>query len=194
EIGGARRELTREQLHDRIEVSPDASVAVREGAPLVVAMESRALRVLEDRHDAAFDARVEGVLGDADRLGVAGARSALELVVTAGASDVAQPVIEVELPSLASLDAVARAALSRTQAVSSVSDPDRGGVLRIRLAPLRAETTVRVPLVVAWLGAGHVRGLGVVAYDAVTPTRTTTHATRVIDIGREPRDGSEVSR
>ena len=136
EIGGARRELTREQLHDRIEVTPDASVAVREGAPLVVAMESRALRVLEDRHDAAFDARVEGVLGDADRLGVAGARSALELVVTAGSSDVAQPVIEVELPSLASLDAVARGALSRTQAVSSVSDPDRGGVLRIRLAPL----------------------------------------------------------
>ncbi len=195
EISGARRELTRAELRARIDVASDAAIALSGGDPVVVALESRALRELADRHDAGFDARVEGVLGDTARLGESGARSALELVITAGPSDVVRPVIEIEIPALASLDVVARGALSRSQAVAHVSEPDRGGVVRLTLAPLRAETTVRVPLVVAWLGAGRVRGLGVVAYDATSPTRMTTHAARVIELGAHPNDtAQEASR
>ncbi|MFO0710217.1 MAG: hypothetical protein U0353_10280 [Sandaracinus sp.] len=165
------------------------AVRVRGTSPVVVALEARELRELEERTESELDVRIEGVLGDEDRLGEAGARSALELVVTSGPTDVASPVIEVELPSLASLDEVARGALSRSSAVASVSSPDRGGVVRIVLAPLRAATTVHVPLVVSWLGAGEARGLSIVAYDAASPARLTTRPGRRIELA--PRRGSE---
>jgi hypothetical protein len=70
-----------------------------------------------------------------------------------------------------------------------VSSPDRGGVVRIVLAPLRAATTVHVPLVVSWLGAGEARGLSIVAYDAASPARLTTRPGRRIELA--PRRGSE---
>jgi hypothetical protein len=174
-------------------ISPERTVVAPAGAPLLFAIESRAVREVSERHEAGFDVRVEGVLGDAERLGEAGARSALELVVESGPEAVSAPVVEIELPALARFDGVSRAALARTQAIQFVDGPDRGGVLRVRLAPLAASTTVRVPLVLSWLGAGRARGLAIVAYDASSPTRTTTRPGRTIELGAGAPSGAAAS-
>lgn len=175
-----------------IEVREDAGRVAEELAHLVEVIRRDAAEEAtvagagdgDQAHDAAFDARIEGVLGDTARLGEAGARAALELVLEAGDADVPAPILELELPSLAALDEVARGALSRSPAVARVEGPDRGGIVRIVLQPLGARSAARVPLVLSWLGAGRVHGLSVVAYDAASPARMTTHAGRVIELGR----------
>jgi hypothetical protein len=189
---GARQALSLEG--GTAAITPDTQVVAPAGGPLLVAIESRAVREVTERHDARFEVRIEGVLGGTERFGEAGARSALELVVEAGPEAVSAPVVEIEVPALARFDEVSRAALVRAQAVGSVDGPDRGGVLRLRLQPLAASTIVRVPLVLAWLGSGSARGLSIVAYDAASPTRTSTRAGRTVEIGMVGTRGEEGAR
>jgi hypothetical protein len=188
---GARQALSLEA--GSAVIAPDARVVAPPGSPLLVAIESRAVREVTERREAGFDARVEGVLGDAERLGEAGARSALELVIESGPEAIAAPVVEIDLPALARFDEVSRAALARAQAIDAVDGPDRGGVLRLRLRPLAASTTVRVPLVLSWLGAGRARGLSTIAYDAASPTRTSTRAGRTIQLGTGDEAGGSTA-
>jgi hypothetical protein len=182
EVGGERRTVALTEGASTFAVPAGAPVTIESATPVLASVESRFLRTLADERAAPFDVRIEGVLGES--------RSALEIVVEAGAADVAAPVVELGLPSLGQLDATAQAALARTPGVARVEEPDRGGVLRLHLSPLRAANTVRVPLVLRWLGAGRAEGLGIVAYDASSPTRITTHAARAIELA-SPASGTE---
>jgi len=60
---------------------------------VLATIETRAVREVGELRDAAFDAGIEGVLGDTARLGEAGARAALELVVEPGDADVPAPIL-----------------------------------------------------------------------------------------------------
>jgi hypothetical protein len=180
EIAGTRREIALTDGGVALPVPSGAAVRVQSDAPVLATLEARWLRPLGEQHHAPFALRLEGVVGET--------RSALELVVEAGATEVAAPVVELQLPGLGVLDAIARDALVRTGAVVRVEEPDRGGVVRLHLVPLRAGTLARLPLALRWLGHGHAEGLALVGYDAPRPTETTTVAARRLDLAAPPEE------
>jgi hypothetical protein len=157
-----------------VPIAPSGSVAIRAALPVIARVESRFVMPVRASDAAPIRVHVEG---DAGRLHD---RSALELVVEATGVAIAAPVVEIALPAGASFDEDARAALG--EAVIDAGDPDRAGVLRIRLAPLTEDGVHRVPLPWRWIAAGRMRGLSIAAYDAARPWVITTSEPRSWEI------------
>ena len=159
-------------------VSPTATVRVRSDGRVFVRGELRALVPYAAQTDLALDARIDGDVG------VRGDRAGLELVIEAtGEEAIAEPIVEIALPSLAAFDAAARASIAGASAVVAIEGPDGAGVLRLSLAPLRAHGTHRVALPLRWRASGRAHGLGVVVYDRMRPWLMTTRAERMLEVG-----------
>lgn len=139
--------------------------------------ELRAIAPYQREDALAVDPRIEG------EVGLLGERAALELVLeSTGDEELSSPIVEIALPSGALLDPSARASIAGAAAVQSVEGPDGAGVLRLRLAALRARGTYRVPLPLRWRASGVSHGLGVVVYDRAAPWAMTMREEREIEV------------
>ncbi|MBX3271266.1 MAG: hypothetical protein KF729_13450 [Sandaracinaceae bacterium] len=136
------------------------------------------------------DARIEVAL-DGER-GARDTRAGLRLrVQNRGARLLTQPVVEIELPAGSELDEPTR------ERLASLLRADAHMEGRTLILPLRALSPggwVVLPLPVRWALSGSLRGLGVVAYDALGPDRADvlpisirrSEAVELADEGPEP--------
>lgn len=121
-------------------------------------------------------------------VGYAGERAAYVATISnAGAATVARPVLLVSLPAGAELDAASAEAMTRVEgAVVGVDEPDRRGVVRIRLAPLAAGQGVRLPLALHWTAAGRRSGLALAVFPEDRSWELTVAPPRDIDVPFRP--------
>lgn len=181
EVNGRRERIVLTDGIGRLTLAPNTHLRVVSSAPVWARAESRYLVPIESAERGPIRARIEGTAGRA------GETAGFELVVTnAGEDLVGAPVVEVVLPGAAELGRAARAALTRTEGVVSVTPPDGAGVIRIRLAPLASGGERRVPLAWRWIASGHTRGLTLVAYDASRPFEMHVREGRALDIEEAP--------
>ena len=150
------------------------SVRVLGEGPLFVRVESLSYTPYTERTDAPLTLAIQGDNGDARHT------ASLELTVHA-TSEVTTPVLLIQLPAGVTPDEALLSAIRSSGAVANV-EPRTPGLLRVRLAAMASGTDIRIPLPLRWSVRGTMRGLGVVAYEANTPSRTTVLAPRSITI------------
>lgn len=142
--------------------------------PLFVRLESLSYTPYSERTDAPLTLAIQGENGDARHT------ASLELTVHA-TSEVASPVLLIQLPAGITPDEALLSAI-RGSGVVVMVEPRTPGLLRVRLAAMASGTDIRIPLPLRWSVRGTMRGLGVVAYEANSPGRTTVLAPRTITI------------
>jgi hypothetical protein len=150
------------------------SVRVSGEGPLFVRVESLSYTPYTERSDAPMTLSIQGENGDARHT------ASLELTVHA-TSEVASPVLLIQLPAGIAADAQLLSSMRNSGFVVSV-EPRTPGLLRLRLSTLASGVDVRIPLPIRWSVRGTMRGLGVVAYEASNPSRTSVLAPRPITI------------
>ncbi|MCK5795715.1 MAG: hypothetical protein KAI47_00915, partial [Deltaproteobacteria bacterium] len=158
-------------------------VSLKSSRPVLVRLEARYVRPVATTDEAVVSARIEG------HAGAVGDTAALEAVVkNASHTAVARPVVEIMLPASARLSASAVSSMAHATGVDRIERPDARGLLRIHLTSLEAKQELRLPLPVRWIGAGKVRGLSTIAYDADKPWRISSRPSRAIDLKARPKE------
>lgn len=149
-----------------------------EGELLLARVEARYVRPQRAQDQGPLRAVLDGDPG------FAGERAALEITLSNTTPDrLERPTLLVSLPASAILDERARAALGAASGVESVAEPDRHGVIEIRLAPIEGFNEVRVPLPVRWLAAGEVSGFGLAAFEAARAWELTVVPNQSVEVG-----------
>ncbi len=146
------------------------TVEIDGDAPVLCRVEARYVSSRAAASDAPLSVRLDGHAGSS------GGVAALELVIQNGSTlaGVRRPVLDLVLPGLASFTDEARQTLARVGGVVAVDAPDALGQVRIHLSAMGPGEVRRLPLPLRWLGAGEVRGLAWVAFDAVEPWRLSS--------------------
>lgn len=179
-VDGAPRPIALEGGVATLDVRPGAQVALASDAPVWAHVESRYLVPYRATEGGPLRVAVEGVVG------VVGERAGLELRVESASGEVADPVVELIVPSAAPFDEVTRQSLARAAGVRAVGTMDEARVVRVHLESLPAGATRRIPLPFRWTAAGVSRGLDVAAYAASTPTEIWITEGRALEIREEP--------
>ena len=158
-------------------------LSLRSSRPVLARLEARYVRPVAKTDGAVISARIEG------HAGAVGDTAALEAVVeNSSPAAVDRPVVEIMLPAPASLDPAALSSIEGAAGVARVERPDAQGMLRIHLRPLEAKQRRRLPLPLRWVGAGKVRGLSTVTYDADRPWRISSRPGRTLELRARPKE------
>lgn len=178
ELDGARRRLDLKQGSATLALPQrPVSLTLHSKRPVFARLEARYVRPVLKTDEAPIVATIEG------HVGRVGDTAALELVVKSNAQKViARPVVELMLPASAVLSNAAIAELRRTAAVKRLERVDAQGLLRIHLRSIDAKQQRRLPLPLHWIAIGRFRGLSTIAYDADSPWRITSRASRTLTI------------
>lgn len=121
-------------------------------------------------------------------------RAAWVVVVSnAGDAAVERPVLLVTLPSGAQLDATALSAMQRTDGVMSVAEPDRRGVVRVRLSRLPPGEALRLPVPLRWTAAGPRRGLSLAAFPQDRAWELSVTPPVEVDVPFRPEEGADAA-
>ncbi|MAQ15460.1 MAG: hypothetical protein CMN30_11780 [Sandaracinus sp.] len=176
-VDGDERSLVFEDGLARVTLDGSAGVAFRlvTGAPHLARVEARYGRPVEARDDAPLRVELEGIVG------AAGRRAGYEVRVD-GIAAVGSPVLAITLPPGAHLEESALRAIRGSSAVRAVDGTDARGVLRVRLAAVAAEASVRFPLPLRWTGAGAWTGLAMAIWERDRPWAVTSVPARTIEV------------
>ena len=135
----------------------------------------------ETLYGRAFEERAAGplALDLAGRLGEVGDPAGLEVQVTAS-SEVGTPVVDIQMPASAVMDATFIRSVQSASSVRRV-EAREPGFLRVHLIGLRADQAVTFALPFVRVSPSPVRGLGMVAYPAARPGAMTVVAPRSLE-------------
>mgnify|MGYP002866995736 CR=1 FL=1 len=148
---------------------------------VVVESEHPVFARAETLYGRALGARDEGPLAVslAGRAGAVGAPAGFEVQVVASA-EVGTPVVDIQLPASAIVDALLLRSVQASSAVQRV-EAREPGFLRVHLIPMREGQALTFALPLVRIAASPVRGLGMVAYPATRPAAMSVVAPRTLD-------------
>lgn len=178
ELDGARRRLELKQGSVTLALPQrSVSLTLHSKRPVFARLEARYVRPVLETNEAPIVATIEG------HVGRVGDTAALEVVVNSSSQKaIARPVVELMLPASAVLSQAAIASLRHASAVKRLERVDAQGLLRIHLRSIGAKQQRRLPLPLRWIAIGRFRGLSTIAYDADSPWRITSRASRTLTL------------
>ena len=157
------------------------TVLIKTQRPVLVRVEARYVRPVVKTKASALSAQIQG------EVGYSGDTAALEVLIRNGSGKaVERPVVEIELPSAASLSPAALETMAATEGILRIVPPDLAGVLRIYLSALGAKQDRRFALPILWIGEGKVSGLSSTVFDASTPWLISSNPGRTIELKAAP--------
>lgn len=155
----------------------DVEVTTEEGMAVLARVEVVFGRPFEARRDGPLGLSIQGDVGNV------GGVAALELTVSAS-RQIERPVLDIQLPAGVRADERLLQGL-RSSSVVLGAEARSPGFVRLRLAPLAAESRTAVGLPLPWRARGQVRGLAVVAYPGDRPHAMTVLPPRLLDVRAE---------